>query len=160
MTRHVIVGRGAVGTTTAALLAEQGHEVLVVSRSGGNQVTGSVEHVAADASDASVLNSIAKGAVALYNCANPAYHRWPVDWPPLANALLDAAEGTGAVLVTTNNLYAYGPVVGPMAEDLPLARRGSRAGCAHRCGATRRLGTTPVASAPPKPAPPTTSARW
>jgi nucleoside-diphosphate-sugar epimerase len=41
----------------------------------------------------------------------------------LATALLDAAEKTGAVLVLTNNLYAYGPTDGAMTEDLPLAAR-------------------------------------
>ncbi|MET0740538.1 MAG: NAD-dependent epimerase/dehydratase family protein [Candidatus Nanopelagicales bacterium] len=130
MTRHVIVGRGAVGSTTAQLLAERGHEVRVVSRSGGSsgtaQGTGSVEYIAADAADAAALSDIAQGAVALYNCANPAYHRWPVDWPPLANALLEAAEATGSVLVTTSNLYVYGPVAGPMTEDLPLATSGTK----------------------------------
>jgi nucleoside-diphosphate-sugar epimerase len=130
MTRHVIVGRGAVGSTTARLLAEQGHEVRVVSRSGGvssgGTNGGSLQHIAVDASDSDKLIDIANGAVALYNCANPAYHRWPVDWPPLANALLDTAEATGAVLVITNNLYAYGPVAAPMTEDLPLAATGTK----------------------------------
>jgi nucleoside-diphosphate-sugar epimerase len=61
------------------------------------------------------------GAAALYNCANPRYHRWPRDWPPLAAALLGAAEQTGAVLVTMSNLYGYGPVAGPIREDQPLS---------------------------------------
>ena len=56
----------------------------------------------------------------MYNCANPPYHRWPELWPPLAAAMLAAAERTGAVLVTMSNLYGYGPVDGPMTEDLPL----------------------------------------
>jgi len=34
------------------------------------------------------------------------YHRWPTDWPPIANALLAAAEISGSKLVTLNNLYA------------------------------------------------------
>ena len=35
MTVHVIVGYGAIGRGAAALLAGQGHEVRVVTRSGG-----------------------------------------------------------------------------------------------------------------------------
>jgi nucleoside-diphosphate-sugar epimerase len=35
--------------------------------------------------------------------------------------MLGAAERSGAVLVTMSNLYGYGPVRGPMTEDLPLA---------------------------------------
>jgi hypothetical protein len=50
-----------------------------------------------------------EGAAVLYNSANPAYHRWPELWPPIAAALLEAAERAGAVLVTISNRYGYGP---------------------------------------------------
>ncbi len=63
----------------------------------------------------------------IYNCANPAYHRWATDWPPIANALMEAAISTGAVLVTAANLYGYGPVDGPMTEHTPLAATGKKA---------------------------------
>lgn len=125
MAKHVILGKGPVGSTTADLLAEQGHEVVVLSRSGGTS-TATVRHQAVDATDAPALAAAATGAAALYNCANPAYHRWATDWPPLAAALLDAAEATGAVLVTMSNLYGYGPVDGPLTEDLPLAAPGTK----------------------------------
>ena len=46
----------------------------------------------------------------IYSCAGPAYPRWVTDWPPLATALLTAAERSGAVLATASNLYGYGPV--------------------------------------------------
>jgi hypothetical protein len=52
---------------------------------------------------------VATGAAAIYNCANPPYHRWPTDWPPIHQALMAAAERTGAVLVMTDNLYVFGP---------------------------------------------------
>jgi len=72
------------------------------------------------------MRRIAVKADALYNCANPAYHRWAQDWPPIAAALLAAAEDSGAVLVTLSNLYGYGPVDGPITEDLPLAATGTK----------------------------------
>jgi nucleoside-diphosphate-sugar epimerase len=117
---HVIVGKGPVGTTTAELLAGQGQQVRVLSRSGGTS-TDAVEHRAVDASDADALAGAARGAAALYNAVNPAYHRWATDWPPVAAALLSAAERTGAVLVTMSNLYVYGRPEGPMSPDSPLA---------------------------------------
>ena len=120
MALHVIVGKGPVGTTTAELLAERGHEVRVLSRSGGTS-TDSIEHRAVDAADADALAAAAQGAAALYNAVNPAYHRWATDWPPVASALLAAAERTGAVLVTMGNLYGYGRPSGPMTQDSPLA---------------------------------------
>jgi nucleoside-diphosphate-sugar epimerase len=116
---HVVVGAGPIGTATAEHLLSEGHEVVMVTRSGSGPAD--VRRVAADATDADRLAELARGADAIYNCANPPYHRWPELWPPLAAALLTAAERTGAVLVTMSNLYGYGPVRGPMTENLPLA---------------------------------------
>lgn len=121
MSVHLIVGAGPVGTATALLLAEQGEQVRVVTRRGGGPVHERVERLGADATDADRLSSLADGATAVYNCANPPYHQWLTDWPPLAAALLTAAERSGAVLATANNLYGYGPVTGPMTESTPLA---------------------------------------
>lgn len=126
MSKQIVVGKGPVGTATAAFLAEQGHDVRVASRSGGRSDIDGVQHVTLDATDATGLAALATGADALYNCVNPAYHRWATDWPPMANAMLDAAERSGAVLVTMGNLYGYGPVDRPMTEDLPLAATGTK----------------------------------
>ncbi len=138
---HVVVGRGAVGGALAAHLRGQGHEVRVLSRRGGGGT------VAVDAADPAALTAAAGGAEALYNCVNPAYHRWATDWPPVAAALLAAAERTGAVLVTTGNLYGHGPVDGPITADTPLRPGGTKgevrarmwqdALAAHRAGRVR-----------------------
>jgi len=121
MALHVIVGAGPIGSATARRLADEGHRVRIVTRSGGGPDHKSIERVSADASDADRLTDLVVGAAALYNCANPPYHHWPTEWPPLATAILTAAERSGAVLVTMSNLYGYGPVEGQMTEDLPLA---------------------------------------
>lgn len=126
MALHVIVGSGPVGSATAKLLADRGDQVRVVTRRGGGPDHPAVEKVAADATDAAELTRLTTGAVALYNCANPPYHQWLTDWPPLAAALLTAAESTGAVLATTSNLYGYGQVDGPMTEDTPLNATGAK----------------------------------
>ena len=120
MGRHVVVGVGAVGRATAGALVEQGHDVVVVSRGGAGVWSPSVQAVATDATDVEALCRIAAGADALYNCANPPYHRWAALWPPMAAALLEAAERTGAGLVTMSNLYGYGPVDHPMTTADPL----------------------------------------
>jgi nucleoside-diphosphate-sugar epimerase len=116
---HVIVGAGPVGTATAEHLARRGHHVRVVTRSGSGPAV--AERIAADATSTQRLAELTAGADALYNCANPPYHRWPALWPPLHAAILGAAEKSGAVLVTASNLYGYGPVSGPIHEGLPLA---------------------------------------
>jgi nucleoside-diphosphate-sugar epimerase len=121
MSEHVIVGAGAVGSATALLLANRGEHVRVISRRGTGPEHPAIECVAADATDAQRLTELAAGAVALYNCANPLYHRWLTDWPPLASALLTAAERSDAVLAVMGNLYGYGRVDGPITQKTPLA---------------------------------------
>jgi nucleoside-diphosphate-sugar epimerase len=121
MSLHVIVGAGPVGTGAARLLAERGERVRLISRRGSGPEHPSIERVAADATQADRLSGLAAGAVALYNCANPLYHRWLTDWPPITAALLAAAERSGAVLAVASNLYGYGPVDGPIADATPLA---------------------------------------
>jgi nucleoside-diphosphate-sugar epimerase len=120
MAFHVVVGAGPVGSATARLLAGAGERVRLITRSGNGPELDGIERVAADATDPALLAQHSAGAVALYSCAGPAYHRWSTDWPPLGAALIQAAESTGAVLVTTGNLYGYGEVDGPITEDLPL----------------------------------------
>ncbi len=117
---QVIVGAGPIGSRTALLLAQRGEEVRVISRSGRGPVAEGIELVAADAADPAKLTELTKGAVAIYNCANPAYHTWLTDWPPLAASLLQAAEANEALLVTFSNLYGYGPVDGPITATTPM----------------------------------------
>lgn len=126
MSLHVIVGAGPVGTSVARLLAADGEQVRIITRRGAGPTHPLVERVAADASDADRLRELTAGAVALYNCANPPYDQWPTAWPPLSRAMIGAAQATGAVLAITGNLYGYGPVHGPMTEDLPLAATGRK----------------------------------
>jgi len=121
VSEHVIVGAGAVGSAVAELLAGRGEHVRVVSRRGTGPEHPAIERVAADATDAERLTELSAGAAALYNCANPQYHQWFTDWPPLAAALLTAAERSGAVLATMSNVYGYGPVDGPISQKTPLA---------------------------------------
>lgn len=71
MALHVIVGAGPVGTTLALQLADAGHEVRVVTRSGRGPERPGIRRVRADASDAATLARHVAGAAALYNCANP-----------------------------------------------------------------------------------------
>jgi nucleoside-diphosphate-sugar epimerase len=105
----------------ATQLSDAGHEVLVVTRRGQGTSTTSVSHLALDATQAVDLTRAAEGSAALFNCANPPYHQWATQWPPLAASLLTAAEATGATLVSMSNLYAYGPPKGPMTPEHPLS---------------------------------------
>lgn len=127
MSKHVIVGSGPIGSSAARLLAGRGEQVRVVTRSGSGPEHPLIERIAADATDADRLTELTRGAVALYNCANPKYTEWEARWPPLAAAMLAAARRTDAVLAITGNLYGYGPVPGGvMTEGSPLAATGRK----------------------------------
>jgi nucleoside-diphosphate-sugar epimerase len=130
----LVVGAGVIGSRVAAMLAERGDRVSVVSRHGsGPAEPAGVTRVAADAADAGAMARLAEGASVIYNCVNPPYHRWPADWPPIAASVLAAAERSGAVLVTLSNLYGYGPSgrggydeEHPMTEATPLGATGRK----------------------------------
>ncbi|GAA4621919.1 NAD-dependent epimerase/dehydratase family protein [Actinoallomurus vinaceus] len=121
MSLYVIVGSGATGSATARQLADAGEQVRLISLQGTGPAHERIELVAADATDTARLIELTTGAVTLFNCAMPPYDRWPSEFPPLAAALLTTAERSGADYVMLSNTYGYGPVDGPITEDLPLA---------------------------------------
>lgn len=126
---HVIIGTGPAGCATARALLAQGISVRMVNRSGKRTqlMPPGVEVVAADAANPATLRVSTAGAAVLYQCVNAPYHRWPELFPPLQAGILQVAEELGARLVALENLYMYGPVQGPMREDLPY-RATSRKG--------------------------------
>jgi nucleoside-diphosphate-sugar epimerase len=126
MKSHVIVGRGAAASKTALLLAEDGERVRMISRTGGGPDHPLVDRVAADATDTDRLTELTEGADTLFTTAAPPYHLWPEQFPVLSASLLSAVKRTGAAYVMLGNLYAYGPVTGPITPDLPLAATGPK----------------------------------
>lgn len=127
MERHLVVGAGGIGQATARHLVERGAEVTLASRSGTDPHLPGVRPLAVDAADADALTEALRGAATLVNAVNPShYYTWQQDWPPVAAAMLTAAERTGAGLLTISNLYGYGPVDGPLTEDLPQPATGKK----------------------------------
>jgi peptide/nickel transport system permease protein len=98
MQHHLVIGSGPVGSGIAQRLADQGSPVTVLTRSGTGPAHPSITLVKGDAADAAALTRHAEGAATIFNCANPPYHRWGTDWPPMHQAIMTAAERTGAVV--------------------------------------------------------------
>ncbi|MFJ9197346.1 Rossmann-fold NAD(P)-binding domain-containing protein [Streptomyces flaveolus] len=126
MTSHVIVGRGAAASKTALLLAEDGERVRMISRTGGGPDHPLIDKVAADATDTDRLTELSEGADTLFTTAAPPYHLWPEQFPALSQSLLSTVRRTGAAYVMLGNLYAYGPVSGPITPDFPLTAAGPK----------------------------------
>ncbi len=119
-TKHIVIGAGGTGSATAIKLAQRGEDVSVVSRSGSGPQEDGIEIITADATDTDRLTQLTEGATVLYNCANPPYHRWTTDWPPLAASLLTAAQRNDFTLVTLSNLYCYAAPTRAMKVSDPL----------------------------------------
>ena len=141
MEHHVVIGNGPVGSGVTALLVARGLPVTVVTRSGSGLEHPLVTRLQADAADADAVTKAADGAATIFNCANPPYHRWATDWPPMHRAIVSAGERTGAVVVMTDNLYAFGPgTTMPMREHTPMRATAQK-------GATRATMATELLAA-------------
>jgi nucleoside-diphosphate-sugar epimerase len=107
--QHVILGTGPVGCWTARSLVDRGLAVRAVNRSGKRPelMPPEVEMRAADVSDPAAAIAAAEGATTIYQALNPEYHRWHDLFPGLQAGALAAAERTGAVYVSVENLYMY-----------------------------------------------------
>ncbi len=117
--RHVVLGAGPVGAAVVDAVTARGGEAVVLSRS-GRGVPGA-RAVAVDVTDVDALAGQLAGAAVVYQCAQPAYHRWAEEFPTMQRAVVDACSRVGARLVVVENLYGYGHVDGPITRGLPLA---------------------------------------
>ena len=124
---HVVFGAGQVGRALVTHLAGQGKAVRVVARRCPRELPEGVDSRDADATDREAAADAAKGASVIYQCLNAPYTEWPERFPPLQRGVVAAAERTGALLVTLENVYGYGHTYGvPMTEELPLAATTSK----------------------------------
>ena len=128
------------GVAVAHELRDRGARVRAINRRGrshGPTLPAGVEVVAADVADPDDARRALADAEVVYLCAKPADGRWRERFPPLVDGAVAGASAADAVLVFADNLYAYGPVNGPLTEDHPddATDRLGRA----RADATRRL---------------------
>ena len=118
--RPVVLGAGPVGRAVVARLADRGLTPTAITRS-GTKVDGATA-ARADITDPQALAATLGelGADAVFQCAMPAYHRWPQEFPALQASVLAACADTGAVLVAAENLYGHGTPGVPITEQSPL----------------------------------------
>jgi nucleoside-diphosphate-sugar epimerase len=121
---HVVLGTGPLGLALARLLAATNDRVRTATRSGQADLPSGVEVVGANLAEASDARRACDGAAVVYHCANPPYTKWPELHPHLMDTIIEGAAAAGARLVFGDNLYAYGPVEGPITEDLPYRPKG------------------------------------
>ncbi len=118
---QVVFGTGPLGLAVMRELVARGKPVRMVNRRGQAKVPDGVAVVQADASDADSARQACKEASVVYNCINVEITKWAELWPPVMDGVIAGAAFANAKLVFSDNLYMYGPVSGPMTEDLPYA---------------------------------------
>lgn len=117
---NVVFGAGALGRAVARALVAKGKRVRVVTRKGAGAPPGAEGHKA-DASDAKATAVACEGATVVYHTATPDYTQWADLYPPIQRGVIEGAAAAKAKLVSAESVYMYGPVDGPMTEDLPHA---------------------------------------
>ena len=123
---HVVFGTGPLGMAVARRLTSQGKRVRLVNRSGRAAVPAGVEMAQADVTNHEEARRACAGASVVYNCTNAPYTQWPQIFPLLMAGVIEGAASAGAKLIVSDNLYMYGPVRGPLTEDLPYAATGRK----------------------------------
>jgi nucleoside-diphosphate-sugar epimerase len=126
MDEVVVFGAGSgLGAEIARQYVEQGRRVRGVTRT-GNGIPQGVDSHRADLLDREAAITVCQGASVVHLAANVAYPDWLTTFPTMVDNGIAAAEATGAKLVFTDNLYAYGPVAGPFDEQTPERPRGPK----------------------------------
>lgn len=151
---EIIFGTGPLAQATLHALLKRGRSVKMVNRSGKRpeNVPSEVEIIAGDAYSSDFTRQVTQGAAVVYQCAQPEYHQWVTQFPPLQTSILEGAAANGARLIVGENLYMYGDTDGkPLREDLPYAahtRKGKvRAAMANQLLEAHRSGKVRVSMA-------------
>ena len=147
---HVIFGTGALAKAVMHALKNRGKTIKMINRTGKRpaEIPASIEVIGGDAYNTDFTRSVTRGSDVVYQCAQPEYHHWVSQFPPLQSAIVEGAAANGAKLIVGENLYMYGDTDGqPMHEDLPYTahtRKGKVRGMmanllleAHRTGKVR-----------------------
>ena len=112
----VVFGAGSgLGAEIARQCVEQGRRVRGVTRT-GRGIPDGVESRRADLLNRDAAIAACQGSSVIHLAANVAYPDWLSTFPTMVDNGIAAAEAAGAKLVFTDNLYAYGPVDGPINE--------------------------------------------
>ncbi len=118
--RFVVLGAGGgAGRALVHELADRGHEVRAVNRSGSADVPAGVEQTAADITTPDGAAAAVENADVVYMAAQPAYHRWRQEFSPMLRAVIDAVGGVDAHLIMVDNLYMYEQGAHPISETTP-----------------------------------------
>jgi nucleoside-diphosphate-sugar epimerase len=126
----IVTGAGPVGWNVASQLANEGHQVRLLTRSGSGPAHPLIERLRADAGDPAQLHAAMKGADAVFHCIHGSKYTeeaWQRELPRAETTVMSAAGEAGAIVIFPESLYAYSAPENVMTERSPrLASAGKR----------------------------------
>lgn len=148
-TVKIVTGAGPVGWTIATQLADAGHQVRILTRSGSGPEHPLIECRRVDAGKRDELAPAMAGADAVFHCIHGSSYDaavWRRELPRAEAAVLDAAGAAGAAVVFPESLYSYSSPELPMRESSPRQARGGKRGVRTELLAARAASATATAS--------------
>lgn len=145
----VVTGAGPVGWTIATQLAQAGHRVRVLTRSGSGPEHESIERLRVDASNPAALRAALSGANAVFHCIHGSKYSadaWRRELPRAEQTVLEAAGEAGAVVVFPESLYSYSSPERVMTEAGPRDAMGGKRGVRTELLAAREASATSTIS--------------
>ncbi len=145
----VVTGAGPVGWTVAEQLAQSGHRVRILTRSGSGPEHPLIERRKVDVAQQNQLSDAVDGASAVFHCIHGSSYRattWERELPGAERNVLEAAGRAGAVVVFPESLYAYSRPSEPMTEAGPRNAAGGKRGVRTRLLEARAASSTPCVS--------------
>ncbi len=118
---HIILGAGgAISRVLTTELLARKVPTKLVSRSGFS--LDGTESATADLTDTTQVGTVIDDDAIVYLLAGLPYRIpiWREQWPKIMRNVVDACAQKNARLIFFDNVYAYGKVDGPMAEETPL----------------------------------------
>lgn len=129
----IVTGAGPVGWTVATQLADAGHRVRILTRSGSGPEHDLVERRRVDVGDPAQLKDAMEGVDAVFHCIHGSKYNadvWRRELPAAERTVLQAAGEAGSVVVFPESLYSYSSPDEVMKEDsprnAPTGKRGVR----------------------------------
>jgi nucleoside-diphosphate-sugar epimerase len=92
---HVVLGAsGGTGSAIVDELLRRDHRVRAVSR--GGEARDGAEGMKADVASRQGARAAAEGSSVIYHAAQPPYTKWPEEFSPMTDAIIEGAAEAGA----------------------------------------------------------------
>lgn len=145
----IVTGAGPVGSTVATQLADAGHHVRLLTRSGSGPEHPLIERLSVDAGQPDQLRPALEGADAVFHCIHGSKYAaktWEQELPRAERVVLEAAGELDAVVVFPESLYSYSRPEIVMVEDSPRRATGGKRGVRTELLAVRAASKTRTVS--------------